>query len=147
MCFGAADYANDLGLTVGPEEEPLAEARARIVLASRAAGMESPIDSPWFDLKDSDAFRRALERSRRAGFQGRLCIHPDQIAPVNAAYLPSDEEAARAERIVSAFSQAEAKGLAAIEVDGQMVDYPIVRRAQAVLDAVHRAREREKKAG
>ena len=147
VCFGAADYANDLGLTVGPEEEPLAEARARIVLASRAAGMESPIDSPWFDLKDSDAFRRALERSRRAGFQGRLCIHPDQIAAVNAAYLPNDDEAARAERIVSAFSQAEAKGLAAIEVDGQMVDYPIVRRAQAVLDAVHRAREREKKAG
>src|SRR5207248_2806132 len=83
-----------------------------------AAGMENPIDSPWFHFKEAEAFRRALERSRRGGFQGRLCVHPDQIGPVNSAYLPSAEELARAERIVAAFRQAEARGEAAIQVDG-----------------------------
>src|SRR5436190_6720438 len=129
VAFGAADYAHELGLTVGFEESELAEARARIVLSSRAAGLEGPIDSPWFHFKEAEAFERALERSRRGGFQGRLCLHPDQIGPVNSAYLPSAEELARAERIVAAFRQAEAKGEAAIQVDGQMIDYPIVYRA------------------
>jgi citrate lyase subunit beta/citryl-CoA lyase len=58
---------------------------------------------------------------------------------VNSAYLPSAEELARAERIVAAFKQAEAKGQAAIQVDGQMIDYPIVYRAQALLDAMQKA--------
>jgi len=136
VAFGAADYAHELGLTVGPDEAELADARARIVLASRAAGMENPLDSPWFDFKDSAGFARALERSRRGGFQGRLCVHPDQLAPVNAAYLPSADELARAERIVAAFRQAEARGEAAVQVDGQMVDYPVAYRAQALIDMV-----------
>ena len=141
LAFGAADYAHELGLTVGLDEPELAEARARIVLSSRAAGLEGPIDSPWFHFKEAAGFERALERSRRGGFQGRLCVHPDQIAPVNRAYLPTDDELARAERIVSAFRQAEARGEAAIQVDGQMIDYPVVYRAQALLDSMREARE------
>ena len=140
VAFGAADYAHELGLTVGPEETELAEVRARVVLASRAAGLEGPIDSPWFHFKEAGGFARALERSRRGGFQGRLCVHPDQIAPVNAAYLPSGEELARAERIVTAFAQAEAKGEAAVQVDGEMVDYPVAYRARALLELVRKNR-------
>ncbi|HEX7054216.1 MAG TPA: CoA ester lyase [Burkholderiales bacterium] len=139
VAFGAADFANDVGLSPTLEEPELAEARARIVLASRAAGMEGPLDSPWFHFKESEAFARALERSRRSGFQGRLCVHPDQVAPVNAAYLPSAEELAAAERIVAAFREAEARGAAAIQVDGQMIDYPVAHRAQALLEAVRKA--------
>jgi citrate lyase subunit beta / citryl-CoA lyase len=135
VAFGAADYAHELRLTVGPDEAELAEARARVVLASRAAGLEGPIDSPWFHFKDADGFGRALERSRRGGFQGRLCVHPDQIAAVNAAYMPSDAELARAERIAAAFREAEARGEAAVQVDGEMVDYPVAYRAQALLDS------------
>ncbi len=142
VAFGAADYAHDLGLEPTLEETELADARARIVLASRAAGLENPVDSPWFHLREVEAFRRALERSRRAGFQGRLCIHPDQIGPVNAAYAPSSDEVARAERIVAAFEAAEAKGAAAIQVDGQMVDYPVVHRARAVLAAAREIADR-----
>ena len=140
IAFGAADYANDLGLLPTLEEVELADARSRLVLASRAAGMEAPIDSPWFHLREPEAFGRALERSRRAGYQGRLCIHPDQIAPVNRAYAPTDAEIASAEKIVAAFRQAEAAGLAAIQVDGQMIDYPVVHRAQALLEAAREAR-------
>jgi citrate lyase subunit beta/citryl-CoA lyase len=136
VAFGAADYANDVGLAPTLEEVELAGARERVVLASRAAGMENPIDSPWFHFKETAAFERALERSRRGGFQGRLCVHPDQLAPVNKAYLPSDEELERARRIVAAFREAEARGEAAVQVDGLMVDYPIVHRARALLDLV-----------
>ena len=142
VAFGAADYAHELGLTVSLEESELAEARARIVLSSRAAGLEGPIDSPWFHFKETQAFERALERSRRGGFQGRLCVHPDQIGPVNRAYMPTEEELARAERIVAAFREAEARGAAAIQVDGQMIDYPVAHRAQALLDSV-RSSQRE----
>jgi citrate lyase subunit beta/citryl-CoA lyase len=135
VTFGAGDYGHDVGLSPTLDEPELAEARARIVMISRASGLENPIDSPWFHLKEADAFRRALERSRRGGFQGRLCIHPDQIGPVNAAYRPSAEEVAQARRIVEAFKEAEAKGAAAIQLDGQMIDYPIVHRARSILEA------------
>ena len=138
VCFGAADYGHELGLSPTLDEPELAEARARVVLSSRAAGMEGPIDSPWFHFKETDAFARALERSRRGGFQGRCCVHPDQIAPVNAAYTPSAAEIAAAERIVAAFREAEQRGAAAIQVDGQMIDYPVAHRAQALLDAVRK---------
>jgi citrate lyase subunit beta/citryl-CoA lyase len=139
VAFGAADYSHELGLSVSLDETELADARARVVLASRAAGLDGPLDSPWFHFKEAEAFARALERSRRSGFQGRLCVHPDQIAPVNAAYTPSAEELERAERIVSAFKEAEGRGEAAVQVDGQMVDYPVAYRAQALLDAVRKS--------
>ncbi len=142
IAFGAGDYANDLGLAPTLEESELAEARARLVLASRAAGLENPVDSPWFHFKEADAFRRALERSRRGGFQGRLCVHPEQIGPVNGAYLPTEDELAAAERIVAAFRDSEAKGEAAIQVDGQMIDYPIVHRARRLLEAMRKAKAR-----
>jgi citrate lyase subunit beta/citryl-CoA lyase len=140
LAFGAADYALEVGLTVGLEESELVDARARVVLASRAAGLEGPVDSPWFHFKETEAFARALERSRRSGFQGRLCVHPDQIAPVNAAYLPSEKELARAERIVVAFREAEARGEAAVQVDGEMIDYPVAHRAEALLSLVRNKR-------
>jgi citrate lyase subunit beta/citryl-CoA lyase len=141
VAFGAADYGHELGLSPTLDEPELADARARIVLSSRAAGLENPIDSPWFHFKETEAFQRALERSRRGGFQGRLCVHPDQIGPVNRSYLPSDDEVARAERIVAAFKEAEARGAAAIQLDGQMIDYPVVHRAQSLIDSMREARK------
>jgi citrate lyase subunit beta/citryl-CoA lyase len=140
VAFGGADYAHQLGLNVGMDEIELADARARVVLSSRAAGLEGPIDSPWFHFREGEGFTRALERSRRSGFQGRLCVHPDQLAAVNAAYLPSAAELARAERIVAAFREAEARGEAAVQVDGEMVDYPVAYRAQAMIDSMRKAR-------
>lgn len=136
VAFGAADYCHDLGLAPGSDEAELSHARAELVLASRAAGMQGPLDSPWFHLHDLDGFRRSIERSRRSGFQGRLCIHPDQVPIANEGYAPSAGEIAQAERIVAAFQAAEASGAAAIQVDGQMIDYPIAQRAERLLKAV-----------
>jgi citrate lyase subunit beta/citryl-CoA lyase len=135
VSFGAADYSNDVGLTPDAEERELAGARERLVLASRAAGVEPPLDSPYFTLGDAAGYAAAVARSRRMGFQGRLCIHPEQIAGANAGYAPSAEEVERARRIVTAFRAAEATGAAAIQVDGQMVDYPVAQQAERLLAA------------
>ena len=133
MAFGAADFASDVGMTWTAGEEELAEPRARIVIASRAAGIEPPIDTVWVRLDDAAGLRASVERSLRLGFQGRMCIHPDQVTVVNEIFTPSPEEAVRAKKIVDAFKAAEASGLAAIQVDGAFVDYPVFHRAERVL--------------
>ena len=138
ISFGAGDFTNDVGMTWTPGEEELSELRVRMIVASRAAGLEPPIDTVWIHLQDADALRRSVERSLRMGFQGRLCIHPDQVAVVNEIFTPTAAAVERAERVVKAFREAEAAGLAAIQVDGVFVDYPIVYRAQRIL-ATHAA--------
>jgi citrate lyase subunit beta/citryl-CoA lyase len=72
------------------------------------------------------------------GFQGRMCIHPEQLAVVHEVFTPSAEEHARALRIVAAFDEAERAGLASIRVDGQFVDYPIVAKARRTVAAMAR---------
>ncbi|MDW8469150.1 MAG: CoA ester lyase [Burkholderiales bacterium] len=133
VTFGAADLARDLGMTLTAGEEELAPYRAQLVLGSRAAGLAPPVDTVWVRLKDSDGLRRSVEKSLRSGFQGKLCIHPDQVAVVNAVFTPEAEEVERARRIVAAFEKAEREGSAAIEVDGTFVDYPVVERARRTL--------------
>jgi citrate lyase subunit beta/citryl-CoA lyase len=64
-----------------------------------------------------------------------MCIHPDQVQPTNAAFSPDEATVARAKLVVAAFDEAEAKGLASIQLDGQFIDYPIVQRARRVLAA------------
>lgn len=143
VSFGAGDFTNDVGMTWTPGEEELAELRVRLIVASRAAGLEPPIDTVWIHLHDAAAMRRSVERSLRMGFQGRLCIHPDQVAVTNEVFTPTAAEVARAERLVQAFREAEAAGLAAIQVDGVFVDYPIVYRAQRILATREAIRARD----
>lgn len=133
--FGAVDLALDLGMTISADEAELDYARSRIVVASRAAGLEAPLDTVWTRLKDAEGFDALCRKTRLMGYTGKLCIHPDQVAVVNGIYAPSEVEVAFARKVVEAFKAAEAQGLASIQVDGQFVDYPVVHRAQAVLDA------------
>ncbi len=142
MCFGAADFTGDAGMTWTAGEEELAEVRSRLVVASRAGGLEPPIDTVWIRLKDAAGLRASVERSLRLGFQGRLCIHPDQVAVANEVFTPTQAEAERAQRIVAAFAAAEASGSASIQVDGMFVDYPVVKRAQRVLATLAAIRAR-----
>lgn len=131
--FGVADYCLDTRIVVSADESELAYARGRLVHASRAAGRESPIDTVFLDVGDEAGFDAALQRSRRLGFFGKLCIHPRQAALANRAFTPSDHEVAQARRIVEAFEKAMADNMAAIRVDGRLVDLPIVRSAERVL--------------
>ncbi len=136
LSFGAGDYARDMGMRWTEGEAEMAAARAEVVLASRVAGLEPPLDTVWVHIRDQVGLRRSAETVRDMGFQGKLCIHPDQIAPVNAVFTPTDEETAFAEKVVAAFDQAESEGLASIQVDGYFVDYPIVAQARRTLEMV-----------
>jgi citrate lyase subunit beta / citryl-CoA lyase len=133
VVFGAADFTLDMNMQWTRDEAELAHARAQIVLASRVAGLEPPIDTVWARLQDSDGLLASARTSRDMGFQGRMCIHPDQVAIVHEVFTPSVEDHARALKIVAAFEEAERAGLASIRVDGQFVDYPIVEKARKTL--------------
>ena len=140
VSFGAGDFTRDMNLVwTGPEQE-LAYARSRIVLASRAAGIEPPIDSVFIDLKDREHLKLSTQKALEFGFQGKLCIHPDQVNLVNDVFTPDVAEVTRAKRIIAAFEEAEAAGSASIQVDGYFVDYPIVEKARRVLEISERIR-------
>ena len=133
LSFGAADFALDLGMTVSEDEAELDYLRQRLVVASRAADLEAPVDTVWFRLQDVAGMRERAEKSRRLGFFGKLLIHPGQVETANGVFTPNEAEIERARKVVDAFAAAEAQGLAAIQVDGQMVDYPVVHRARRTL--------------
>jgi citrate lyase subunit beta/citryl-CoA lyase len=133
VAFGAGDFTLDVNMTWSRSEAELAHARAVIVTASRAAGIEAPLDTVWVDLTDPEGLEASARTALACGFQGKMCIHPGQIAVVNRVFTPSDAEIAFAERVVAAFAKAEADGSAAIQLDGKFIDYPIVYRAQRVV--------------
>jgi citrate lyase subunit beta/citryl-CoA lyase len=143
LSFGAGDFTFDMGIEWSRDEAELEPFRAKIALASRAAGLEPPIDTVWVDLQDGEGLHRSAERVRRLGYQGKMCIHPSQIAPVNGVFTPGEEEVRKAERIVAAFDRAEKEGSAALQVDGRFIDYPIVYRARAVLARMAEIRTKE----
>jgi citrate lyase subunit beta/citryl-CoA lyase len=131
--FGAGDFTLDMNMKWSGDEGELTPYRAQMVLHSRAAGLEPPIDTVWADLKNVEGFAGSVQKVRDMGFQGKLCIHPDQIDAVNRAFTPSDVQVARAQRIIDAFAEAEAQGSSAFQLDGQFVDYPILYAAQRVV--------------
>jgi citrate lyase subunit beta/citryl-CoA lyase len=134
LSFGAADYTHDMGMNWTLEEDELTPARAEIVLASRVAGIEPPIDTVFAHVgKHLDALRRTTQLARDLGFQGKLCIHPEQVQPIHDIFTPTEKEIAEARKVVEAFEAAEASGSASIRVEGRFIDYPIVEKAKRVL--------------
>jgi citrate lyase subunit beta/citryl-CoA lyase len=135
LAFGAGDFTLDMGMVWTRSEAELLPHRAACVMESRAAGMEPPMDTVWADLRDAEGFIASARHAAALGFQGKMCIHPDQVALANAAFSPDEATVAQAERVVAAFDKAESEGLASIQLDGQFIDYPIVQRARRVLGA------------
>lgn len=133
LAFGAGDFTLDMGMVWTRGEAELLPFRSACVMESRAARLEPPLDTVWADLRDPDGFIASARHAAALGFQGKMCIHPDQIAGANAAFTPDQEAVDKARRIVAAFDAAEAQGLASIQLDGQFIDYPIVERAKRVL--------------
>ena len=118
VAFGAGDFTLDVAMAWSRGETELAHARAVIVTASRAGGVEAPVDTVWVDLSDPEGLEASARTALAYGFQGKMCIHPEQIAVVNRVFTPSDAEVAFAERVTAAFARAEAEGDAAIQLDG-----------------------------
>ena len=143
VAFGAGDFTLDVNMAWSRNEAELTYARAKIATASRAAGIEAPLDTVWIDLADEEGLEASARTALGFGFQGKMCIHPNQIAVVNRIFTPSEAEIAFAERVVAAFARAQAEGSAAIQLDGKFIDYPIVYRAQRVLEKMEAIRMRE----
>lgn len=126
--FGSLDFALDLGCE--PTWEALLFTRSRLVLKSRRAGRLPPIDGVTPTLDDSELIGSDAARARAMGFGGKLAIHPKQVAPILAAFRPTEKEIAWAGRVLAA-----ATSDSAVKVDGQMVDKPLVERARRIQEA------------
>ena len=134
LAFGAGDFTADVGVRWSRDELELLSFRSALVLASRTARIEPPIDLAWLDTKDAEGLCNSIEWGRRLGFQGKLCIHPDHVDRINVTFTPSAEEVARATRVVEAFRDAERSGSAAFVLDGAMIDYAVVLQARRVIE-------------
>lgn len=138
FAFGAGDFTLDMSMTWSRAETELLPYRSECVLAARAGGIEAPIDTVWVDIKDTEGFRASTSHIKALGFQGKMCIYPDQVALVNEILSPSSSEIEWSRRVVTAFADAEKAGSASIQLDGKFIDYPIVHRAERIIRMAHR---------
>jgi citrate lyase subunit beta/citryl-CoA lyase len=127
IAFGTHDYIADLGLP-GDMRGLLAPA-SQIAIASKAAGIDTPIGGVTTGIASAERFKDDLDFDRAVGFGAKLCIHPAQVGMLHAAIAPSEEELHWAQRVLAASS---ADG-GAVRVEGAMVDRPVILKAQAIL--------------
>jgi len=137
LTIGLEDYTADLGVAKTSEGRESLYARAKVVNAARAAGIQA-IDSVFGDVGDLDGLRRWAENSRALGFEGMGCVHPSQIAVIHDAFAPSQTEIDKALKIVAAFEDAQQRGLGVVSLGSKMIDPPVVQRA---VKLVARARQ------
>jgi citrate lyase beta subunit len=130
--FGGADLAADLGATMGWEQ--MLFARSRVVQAASTAGIAA-FDVPFLDIHDTEGLRKETLAAKALGYACKLAIHPAQVAVINAVFTPAPDQLSAARRIVAAFEQA--KG-GACQVDGKMVDVPVVKSARRVVALAER---------
>ena len=134
LAIGLEDYTADIGAERTIEGRESFWARAQVLNGARAAGVQ-PIDTVFSDVGDMEGLRKSVEEARSLGFVGKGCIHPRQIAVVHDAFAPPPESVARAQKIVLAFEDAQARGLGAVALGSKMIDPPVVKRAQATVAA------------
>lgn len=134
LVLGHIDLMADLGLQCDADERELDAVRFELVLASRLAARPAPVDGVTTAIDDEPQLIHDTRRGQRFGFGGKLCIHPRQIAPLHAALVPAPPQLAWARRVVAAVAAA---GGGAVRIDGQMVDRPVLLRAQQLLARAH----------
>lgn len=132
LALGAEDWCLDMGIARTREGRELDFVRWSVSACAHAHGLLA-IDTPFADFQDVEGLRADSESARRMGFSGKLAIHPGQVATINDAFAPSESEVAAASAIVSAFTEAEARGECVLNLGGKMVDRPIADRAREVL--------------
>lgn len=133
MAIGLEDYTADLGVPRTKEGTESLYARARIIVASKAAGIQ-PIDSVFSDVGDMEGLRQRVLIAKSMGFEGMGCIHPRQIAVIRDGFAPGKDEIENAMKIVSAFEKARLNGLGVVALGTKMIDAPVVTRAQKTIN-------------
>jgi citrate lyase beta subunit len=133
IIFGAEDYAASIGATRTREATEVLYARSAVVNACAANDLQA-IDMVYIDFRDIEGLRAEAEQAAGLGFSGKQIIHPNQVAPVQEAFTPSAEAIEYAQRVVRAFAASQREGKGAFALDGKMIDMPLLKNAQKVLE-------------
>jgi len=133
IIFGAEDYAASIGATRTKEGTEVLYARSAVITACAANDLQA-IDMVYIDFRDLEGLRVEAERGAGLGFSGKQIIHPNQVVPVQEAFTPSDEAIEYAKRVVKSFKASEKEGKGAYALDGKMIDMPLLKNAQKVLE-------------
>ena len=136
LALGEIDLAADMGMELSVDALEMWPVRTRVVVASVGKGLGAPVGPVFTDLDDDAGLAATSESLRRHGFGGRSVIHPKQVATVNAAFTPTDEQVSWAEAILTAFEEATTEGKAVAVLDGEFIDPAVIRLAQSVLARV-----------
>lgn len=128
IAFGSVDFQLDIGCN--SSNEALLYARSQIVIASRVARIEGPIDGVSVDIDDQEAINHEAEYGKALGFVGKMCIHPRQVPVVNQIFSPSEREIVWATEVIQAFERSN-EGV--VQVRGEMIDLPVVLKARKII--------------
>lgn len=144
MNIGGEDFALDLNAQ--PDDDVLLHPKQRMIISARAAGvMPLGFIGTVADFSDWEKFRLMVRRARRFGFDGAGCIHPGQVKIVNEEYTPSEAEVAYARKVIRMDQEAAAAGRGSFQIDGKMIDIPVVVRAERLIRRYEAIKAREAK--
>ena len=138
LALGTNDLSKETGTRIVPGRAPMASWLSHCVLAARAGGT-GVLDAVWNDFRDIEGFARECAEAAAMGFDGKTLIHPDQIAPCNAAFSPPEEEVAAARALIALFDRPEHAGKGVVQIEGRMVERmhaDIARKTVALADAI-----------
>lgn len=138
LAFGAEDLAGDMGARRSPEGWEGFYARSAVVLHAKAQGLQA-IDTPYINLKDLDGLRDETALVRNMGYTGKLAIHPAQVGPIQACFTPDADEITQAQALIAAHAAHQAAGTGVFAFEGRMVDMPMIRAAEAILQRARAA--------
>jgi citrate lyase beta subunit len=138
LIFGGEDFAASIGATRSPEATELLYARQAVVTTCAAYEIQA-IDIVYIDFRDTEGLRREALQGADWGFAGKQIIHPNQVGPVQEAFTPADEAIAYARRVVETFEASQREGKGAYALDGKMIDMPLLKSAQNVLERARAA--------
>lgn len=133
LVFGAEDLSADIGATRTDEGTEVLYAREHVVLAASATGTDA-IDTVYTDFGDSEGLSEETEFAIQLGYDGKMAIHPAQVSPINEAFTPDSEQVEWAEAVLSAKAEADAEGRGVFQVDGEMIDAPLIAQAERILE-------------
>ena len=134
LAFGSIDYCLDIGCEPSKNGEELMYPRSHLVISSKAANIESPIDTVFTDISDQEGLVNETKLAKRLGLHAKLLIHPKQIERVHQVYTPTYEELLKAKDIVEFFEKNEVDGEASLKLNDQFIDYPVYKKAKQLVE-------------
>lgn len=134
LAVGLEDYTADIGTQRTNEGKESFYARSMVINAAKAAGIQA-IDTVFSDISDMAGLKASVIEAKNLGFEGKGCIHPRQIKVINETFAPTNDEIDKAKNIVLAFEDAQSKGMGVVALGSKMIDAPVVKRAEKVIES------------